>query len=681
MKTHFIFFSFLIFISINLFAQEPPKVKFEKVSEDEIKMTTYEKDTAAVAVILYDEGYSEVRYIINKGFTLNYERFVRIKILKQTGTDWGTFSIPLYSSFKSNEEIGSIKGTTFNFENGKIVKTEMKKESVFRERENKYWEMVRFSLPAVKAGSVIDLKYSVSSPFLWNLRSWDFQYLIPVKWSLYQVKYPEYFVYNHSSLGYHPLNSQNHTTGNEQINYTSTSTTNQGGLSGSSGREMGMHTIDYLANIYNFSAKDVPAMKEEPFMTTLENYTTKVKFELAVTDFLKIGGEYKSYTNSWDDIKKDLLNDPDFGGQIKSANFAKDEITSLTKDKKDEKEKLTTLYNYVQHTIKWDKTKSYMPSKSIRKTFIDKTGNSAEVNLLLIGMLNEIGIEANPIILSTRENGIISPLHATLSDCNYIIASAIIDGKTVLLDATESNMTIGNIPFRCLNGQGRMLKKDETAEIELTNPKPNSTTIINAELKDGKIIGKMVSFASGLNAFDFREKVKDAGGEKEYFEKLRDKSDEFQITDYSYTNLDDTNQPIEKKYDITFKKDDESEAELIYINPVLVNQTTKNPFTSPKRDYPIDFGSLSSESYQLNLIIPDGYEVEELPKSKSIGLEGNSGSFIYKIGKTDNIISCSTRFSLNKSLFLPAEYEMLKEFYNILVSKEAEQIVLKKIIK
>ncbi len=681
MKTHFLLFSFIIFISINLLAQEVPKVKFEKVSEDEIKMTSYDKDTAAVAVILYDEGSSEIQYTVYKGFILNYNRFIRIKILKQTGADWGTFSIPLYSSNKSNEEIGMIKGTTFNLENGKIVKTEMKKESVFRERENKYWEMVRFSLPAVKAGSVIDLKYSLSSPFLWNLRSWDFQYLIPVKWSLYRVKYPEYFIYNQATLGYHPLNTQEHTTGNEQINYTTTTQTSTGGLSSSSGRETEMHTIDYLANIYNFSAKDVPAMKEEPFMTTLENYTTKVKFELAITDYVKIGGEYKSYTNSWDDISKDLINDADFGGQIKSANFAKDDIANLTKDKKDEKEKTIALYNYVQHNIKWDNIKSYMPSKSIRKTFIDKTGNSAEVNLLLVAMLNEAGIEANPIILSTRENGIISPVHASLSDCNYIIAAAIIDGKTVLLDATEPNMTPGYIPFRCLNGSGRMLKKDNTTEIELTNPKPNSTTIINAELKDGKISGKMVSYVNGLNAFDFRERVKDAGGEKEYFEKLRNKSDEFQITDYTYTNLDNPNLPLEKKYDVTLNKDDDSEAELVYINPVLVNQTTNNPFTSPKRDYPVDFGSLVSESYQLNLIIPDGYEVEELPQSKSIGLEGNSGSFIYKIGKTDNIISCSTRFSLNKSLFLPAEYEMLKEFYNILVSKEAEQIVLKKIIK
>lgn len=90
---------------------------------------------------------------------LTYERFVRIKILKQSGTSWGDFTIPLYSSVSNKEDLVSVKGVTSNFENGQVVKTDMKKESVFRERENKYWEMVRLSLPSVKIGSVIDLKY------------------------------------------------------------------------------------------------------------------------------------------------------------------------------------------------------------------------------------------------------------------------------------------------------------------------------------------------------------------------------------------------------------------------------------------------------------------------------------------------------------------------------------------
>jgi len=679
MKNILTFFAVSLFAVIQIFAQEPPKIKFEKVSEEEMKMTVYEPDTTAVAVILYDDGSSELKYDLQKGFMLSYSRFVRIKILKQSGTSWGNFSIPLYSSTQNKEEIGTVKGTTFNFENGKMVKTDMKKESVFRERENKYWEMIRLSLPSVKIGSVIDLKYEVRSPLFWNLRSWKFQYLIPVKWSQYEVVYPEYFVYNHSSQGYHSLNSNKQTSGKENINYTSTRETSGSGFSGGGQRQQETRTISYNTNIYNYSANDVPAMKEEPYLTTLDNYTTQLKFELAVTDFTKIMGEYKSYTNSWTDIGKVLLEDEDFGGQIKSANFAKDVIASLTDGKSDEKQKIIALYNYIQHNIKWDGHNTYMPSKSLRKIFIEKNGNSAEVNLLLIAMLNEAGIEANPVILSTRGNGIISPVHASISDCNYVIARVVINGVPVLLDATEPNLPAGLIPFRCLNGKGRMIKKDNVEEVELTNVKSGSHTLISIELKDGKFTGNVISSETGLNAFAFRESVKDAGGQKEYFEKLRNKSSDIQYTDYSYTNLDSIYKPVEKRYNIILQNESEPDADIIYFNPVLIDRITNNPFTSPTREYPVDYGVSSSEIYQLNLIIPDGYKVEELPQSRSFALGGKGGSFIYKIVQTDNIVSFSMRLNIDKTLLLPDEYINLQEFYNIIVAKESEQIVLKKI--
>jgi hypothetical protein len=45
----------------------------------------------------------------------------------------------------------------------------------------------------------------------------------------------------------------------------------------------------------------------------------------------------------------------------------------------------------------------------------------------------------------------------------------------------------------------------------------------------------------------------------------------------------------------------------------------------------------------------------------------------------DNRIILNLRFSIDKSLFLPEEYKNLKEFFDLIVAKEAEQIVLKKL--
>ncbi len=683
MKTclKFFIFALLSCLSVSrISAQEAPKVKFGKVTDEELRMTVYEPDTAAAAVILFDDGQSLVKYDVGaKRFMLTFERFLRVKILKQSATEWGNFTIPLYSSGLSREDLSSVVGVTFNLEGEKIQKTDLKKESIFKERENKYWEAARLSMPSVKVGSVIDLKYSISSPLLWNLRTWKFQYSIPVKWSQYDVVYPEYFRYNHSSLGYHTLNSQDHTTQNENINYTATYETSGRVISGGGQREKVIQTITYLAHRYNYTAKEVPAMKVEPYLTTLENYTTRMKFELASTDFSRIGGEYKNYTNSWNIIGNDLLSDEDFGGQLRSGNFTEEDVKNLISGKPTPMEKAVAVYSHIQSAVKWDNIKSYMPAKSLRKTYSDKSGNSADLNMLLAVMLQKAGIAADPVILSTRDHGLISPVHASLSDCNYLIVKAMIDDKPVLMDVTDPLLPAGQLPFRCLNGNGILLRKDGTEHVATTNPTSTINTSVSLEMKEGNLSGEIISRISGLNAYNFRQEVKKAGGPQAQFETVKNNSDGIEYTNYTYNCLESLYLPVEKKYNVILDGGSEDEASILYINPIVSGKLQKNPFSSPSREYPVDFGAPFSETYRLNLTIPEGYQVEELPKGASIVLGDKNGKFSYAIGQMDKRIVVNMRFSIDKPMFLPAEYTNLKDFFDMVVAKESEQIVLKKI--
>ena len=667
----------------HLVAQEAPKVRYGKPDLEELKMKTYLPDTTADAVILYDEGQSEVRYDTSKdAFLLTYDRFVRIKILKQAGTSWGTFKIPIYSFNASKEEIMGINGITFNLDGEKPVKSEMKKDAVFQERENKYWESVKFSLPSVKVGSVIDLRYTLHSPLLWNLQTWIFQYSIPVKWSQYEVVYPEYFNYNQSLMGYHRLNSKDQKTRNESINFTTINETSGSGFyQGKIGkRQQENHSIPYVENLYGYTAKDVPAIKEEPYLTTIENYTTKLKFELSNTDFTKIGGSLKNYTTSWNDIAKELIDDEDFGGQIKPGNFVKETVEKLTAGKANEKDKALAIYDFVQHNLKWDESKTYMPSKPLRKILEEKIGNSAEINLILLTMLQKAGIFADPVILSTRDHGIISPAHATLSDCNYIIVRATIDNKPVLMDATESNLPAGLLPYRCLNGKGVVIKKDLAEEIELVNAPSATNTMASLEIKQGKLTGKILNKLTGLDAFDFRQEVKKTGGPDAQFKQLKEKSEGIEYLNYSYPKIDSLYSDVNKAYDVNIESNGDDDASILYIYPMATKRMTKNPFTTLTREYPVDFGVPYNETYTLNLVIPEGYQVEELPKSKSIVLDDKVGIFTYQIAQMDRRVVLNMRLSILKSLFLPSEYPNLKSFFDLIVAKEAEQIVLKKIV-
>lgn len=202
--------------------------------------------------------------------------------------------------------------------------------------------------------------------------------------------------------------------------------------------------------------------------------------------------------------------------------------------------------------------------------------------------------------------------------------------------------------------------------------------MVELEIKDGKMTGNIKKKATGLSAYNFRESVKSAGGKQEYFDKIKNSSTDFDYLGYQYNQIDSLNQPVFIEYKIDSKEEQNADAGIIYINPVLVGRQNSNPFSSPTREYPVDFGVPFSEAYSLQLTIPEGYSLEELPKSKMLVLPEKGGKFQYQVTQVGNKIMLNFRLSIDKTLFIPSQYESLKEFYNLVINKQAEQIILKK---
>jgi len=80
----------------------------------------------------------------------------------------------------------------------------------------------------------------------------------------------------------------------------------------------------------------------------------------------------------------------------------------------------------------------------------------------------------------------------------------------------------------------------------------------------------------------------------------------------------------------------------------------------------------------LNLDIPTGYELEELPKSAQVTLNDDEGTFQFLVGKNDNMIQFKSVIKLNKATFQPEDYNSLRDFFALVVKKQSEQIVFKK---
>ncbi|WP_162053774.1 DUF3857 domain-containing protein [Pontibacter pamirensis] len=640
-------FSFLVCCSWSQVRAQA--AKFGNIDEAELTMRTYEKDTSAAAVILSDYGYTHFN-LVNE-LQVVTERHIRIKILKKSGYDWANFSVPYYENGSTRDRVGGIKGFTYNLENGKVQKEKLNSKTVFDEQRSEYWHMKKFTMPNVKEGSVIDVSYVITSDRVYNMREWEFQATIPTVWSEYRARIPQYFDYKFQMQGYHPL----HQSDNQRQN----------------GNEM-------INNSYVWAMKDVPALKEEKYITSLGDYQSKIEFELQQVNIPGRGTEVM--TGSWSKVTDDLLGDYSFGIQLNRSGFFKEDLAAISAKYKEPEQQMQAIFELVKSRMKWNEKYGIYTSNPIRKAYDLRQGSAAEINLLLTSMLLEAGFDAGPVLVSTREHGrVMTSYSPMINKFNYVIAHVQVGGKEYLLDATEPLLPAGVLPYRCLNGSGRLIKKADQRWVELTAT-ASLTKLFNATItinEQGELTGTGHESAGGYRALYLRKTILDEG-ESKYAERIAKEVGDFKMSKPEIKNLRDINSALDITYNISASGSGQAN-HIIYLNPMLGQAETENPFKLNERLYPVDFGTPIDETYICRFTIPEGYELDEVPKSLVVNLPEKGGRFMYVVQQEGSSLQVMSKVNINKPVFFAPEYAYLKEFYNQIIAKQAEQIVLKRI--
>ena len=104
----------------------------------------------------------------------------------------------------------------------------------------------------------------------------------------------------------------------------------------------------------------------------------------------------------------------------------------------------------------------------------------------------------------------------------------------------------------------------------------------------------------------------------------------------------------------------------------------KNPFYSKERMFPVDLGSPISQNYSFRVRIPDGYTLSEKPSDVSFALGNGGGKFAYNCVVNGRDIEINQNFTVTQTFFQLSEYPQLREFYEKMLRKDAEMIILKK---
>ncbi|MDF4204701.1 transglutaminase domain-containing protein [Maribacter sp. SA7] len=675
MKLHITIILALCSFFVNAQSSE---VKFGKVSMDEVRQKEHSLDKEADAAILFQKERLVYDYNPEKGFNYSRKVHYRIKIYKKSGLSWSTITVPLRNNGALKQKIYGVEGLTFNIQNNKIVKDKLKKDGVFTQNINKYEDKVSITLPNVKEGSIIDIEYEIASDFVGSIAPFVVQYGIPVNLVDIKVEIPEYFNYKKNTRGFYPVKI-GEVTEKKKIDFQYREERDTKAFLGGGEQSQGIRrgNLEYFETDYSITANNIPAFKEEQYTDNIENYRSAIVFELESTKFPSEG--YRMYSQTWGDVANVIYKYDDFGGELSKDKVFRKDIDILISKYTDKAEPAASIYNYVKEKIVWDGYYGFGCENGFEKTLEEQKGNVADINLMLTSMLRYAGFKANPVLVSTKKHGI--PLFPTTNGFNYVIAAIENDGDYILLDATNNMLAVNELPNRAINWYGRLVREDGTStSIDLSPKKISSKTIfMNVKLQeDGLVNGNMRTSLTDNLAYDYR----DTNGSKSIEDIKEEKSELLTYTEILNLEVKNLNVPgLSMVETISFENENGLEriGEKIYVDPMLFLAIKENPFKMEKREYPIDFIFPRAEKINISLNIPEGYKVEYLPENLAIGLPEGKGIYNFTMKENGNNIQLVSSYEIKNAMFSPDYYTSIKEFYNQIVQKQTEKVVLTKI--
>jgi len=629
---------------------------------DEMSMKKYDKDTSAHAVFLNEYGKARLAPTNSDNIRLMFEYHAKIKIFDTKGLSKGTIEIPIQntSDGEYGEEVDEISGfTVYTDDNGLAQQVKLDPGKVYKVKHNKNWSSLRFAMPGLRPGCVIEYSYRVTSPFYDNFHTWYLQDDVPKVNSLYEVHIPGFWNYNALIRG--PLKLTKNTS---EVEYDCFEF--HGAKSGCA------HIV--------YGMSDIPAFVEEDYMTAPKNFSSAIYFELS--DYTSpYDGIKKKITKEWKDLDYTLKHEDYFGGQLKRTSLLKPYVAPLIAGKTNDLDKAKAIYEYVQKTIKWNNMRSRGSDDGIRKALQNHTGDAADINLTLITALNAAGINTEAVLLSTRENGVVNKLYPTFEDFDYIMAKVNIGDKSYFLDATDPLLAFGMVPLKCINGEGRVMSLDKPSywiDIKAAQKRSSTYTLDLTLEPDGKIKGTITHFSVGYEGYEKRKAIKKFNSIDEYVDNLSEKMGKIKIIKSDIGNLDSLNLPLSETYQIEWNYTKNMGSERIIFNPIILDRQVTNPFKLADRTYPVDWGMPSDKRFILTMHLPEQYTIEAPPQAIAVGLPNQGGRFVTSYEAGDNMFTYSHVTQFSKSIYEPEEYPYLKELYNKMILAEKSELVFKK---
>ena len=646
---HFISFSWLLLLAmltcLEVNAQDALKNGLGKAKRAWLEMDYYTKDSSAEAVVL-DE---RVIYKLNRAGHLSWTVRRTIKILTNNGYSYADHSLPV---IKKNLQVKEIEGYTYNLTDNGTIKTSMLEASSIMEETNNKGKLVgkTFTMPNVRKGSVIDIYYKLYIKKAENLPPMVFQEDIPVAKSELYVEYPRDYIFENETRSFYPFKVS----------------------------DMGMNIKDNIT-FMRFKIEDLPAFKAEKYITAPQDYLTRVDFALRQSP------EYR-YSISWNSIGRFFVNISTVKN-ILEKNINTNQVIADSVMVAHEYNKLPAakaLHKLLIEKVTANSIGFIPNAKSVQALLNEGKGSVADVNMAYITLARLAGIDANPILISTRANGRVTKIEKPNPGLfNYLAIKVVIDDKTYLTSAADPFQPFGTLPAYCLNGEGMVINIPSggaTSWIDLTNI-GSSTELVNIQVNiDPATQEALVKYHqeySGYEAAGIRRKLQSEG--KENIENgFKEQFDGWEVASVEVTGQEDLEESVALDIEMVNYNLGDADAQTLYI-PVNIDQRwQENPLKKQERQYDVDMNYPWTETYMMTIQVPEGYKVESLPESFVYRLPDQSAQFTFGTNNLGQTVKITSQIKFKKAVYKVQEYSAIREIMTNITGRFNEMIVLKK---
>jgi hypothetical protein len=629
--------------------------KWGKIPKEDLEMTVYSQDSTAAAVVLQDVGKQEIEYL-NSRFSVTYTHYRRIKVLDIAGFKEGNLMIP-YRSVR-NAELFIDLDVQITMPDGQTQK--VRSDNVFTEKLTKNLWAKKVFVPNLLKGAVIEYRYTLQSNDLVTLYDWYFQDELPVRWSELELSIPTRFEYVYLMHTDKPFDLKT-----SEINVL---------LYGNA---------RLPTAIVRSGMANLPAMKDEPFVTTTEDYRAHIGFQLK--SVMREGAsESEAVLSTWEKVAERLMESSQFGSQITKKNKS-DQLWALysavLQPGDDLRTKAAKALQTVQANLKWNGRYRVFTTAALDDVADKKTGSSADLNLALVALLRRAEVPAWPLLCSTRFNGRIFQEYPFVEQFNSVLALVRIGDESLLLDATNPFLAPNQLNREHYNSNGWVVDTRKVEWIPLKAPETAETWYGNVRLSEaGALSGRFVLSASGNTAVQWRSKLADAQDYPAFVKTIFATGfPEARFDSIRIEHASETAQPLQLSFNCQVPGVATAVNDFLYLQPVLDFSFLDNPFTSLSRTYPVNFPYPLKGTYVMDIQLPKNYQMVELPAPARIQLHNNGGKLQFSCSQmAADKIQLVLKMQLSRVDFEPYEYDGLRQFFILIADKTRLQLALKK---